>query len=38
VANQKAAETVYGFLSKLGDNKLTGKSGPLQAGTFWSAD
>ncbi len=38
VANQKAAETVYGFLSKLGDNKLTGKSGQLQAGTFWSAD
>ncbi len=37
-ANKKAAEKIYGLLHQLGDNKLTGKAGQLQAGTFWSVD
>ncbi|MGZ4999682.1 MAG: ABC transporter substrate-binding protein [Methylomonas sp.] len=37
-ANRKAAEKIYGLLHELGDNKLTGKTAQLQAGTFWPAD
>ncbi len=35
---QQVAETIYQWLRKIGDNKLTGKSEHIQAGTFWSAD
>lgn len=37
-ANKKAAEKIYDLLHQLSDNKLTGKTAKLQAGTFWSAD
>ena len=35
-AEQKAAEKIYQLLGQLSDNKITGKSKQLQAGTFWS--
>ena len=37
-AEQRAAATLYGLLSKLSDNKLTGKSPTIETGTFWSAE
>ncbi|WP_020483535.1 ABC transporter substrate-binding protein [Methylomonas sp. MK1] len=35
---QNAAAKIYTLLHQLSNNKLTGASGQLQAGTFWSAD
>lgn len=37
-SQQDAAAKIYSLLHKLGNNKLTGHSAQLQAGTFWSAD
>ncbi|WP_026603166.1 ABC transporter substrate-binding protein [Methylomonas sp. 11b] len=35
---QSAAAKIYAMLHQLSNNKLTGQSAQLQAGTFWSAD
>lgn len=35
---QQAAAKIYTLLRELSDNKLTGKSENLQAGTFWTID
>ncbi|MGZ8184585.1 MAG: ABC transporter substrate-binding protein [Methylobacter sp.] len=35
---QQAAARIYTMLRRLSDNKLTGQSENLQAGTFWSID
>mgnify|MGYP002083213024 CR=1 FL=1 len=35
---QQAAEQIYTLLRKVSNNQLTGKSGHLQAGTFWTQD
>ncbi|OAI01662.1 ABC transporter substrate-binding protein [Methylomonas methanica] len=35
---QSAAAKIYTLLHQLSNNKLTGQSAQLQAGTFWSAD
>lgn len=37
-AQQQAAEKIYTWLHRLGDNKLTGKADHIQPGTFWLAD
>jgi hypothetical protein len=33
---QKAATTIYTFLRKLSDNKLTGNAEKIQPNTFWT--
>ncbi len=38
IKQQQAAANIYTLLRKLSDNKLTGKSENLQAGTFWTID
>ncbi|WP_445367813.1 ABC transporter substrate-binding protein [Methylomonas sp. BW4-1] len=35
---QSAAAKIYAMLHQLSNNKLTGQSAQIQAGTFWSAD
>ncbi|MBD9358204.1 ABC transporter substrate-binding protein [Methylomonas sp. EbA] len=35
---QNAAAKIYALLHQLSNNKLTGQSAQIQAGTFWSAD
>ncbi len=37
-SQQNAAAKIYTLLHQLSNNKLTGQSPQLQAGTFWSAD
>ncbi len=37
-SQQTAAAKIYSLLHQLSNNKLTGNSAQLQAGTFWSAD
>ena len=37
-SQQDAAAKIYSVLHQLSNNKLTGHSAQLQAGTFWSAD
>ncbi|MDX8129037.1 ABC transporter substrate-binding protein [Methylomonas sp. OY6] len=37
-SQQSAAAKIYTMLHQLSNNKLTGQSAQIQAGTFWSAD